>query len=256
MILTIATLVLIPLIIFQMVIVFKNRSEKITAPVVLISGTMIFIELTIRSIQIGFPALTNTFEALLFFAATILVVVGIYSIKSKGSQVISFGATIVAFILLLISSSPLTSNVLNPPIPALQSNWLLLHVSFSFIGQSFFVVSFIAAIGALRSKTKVEYYRKMVINSIIIGYPIYTAGAIIFGSIWASYAWGSFWSWDPKETWALITWFVYTIILHGRKTKYVTENRVAWLSIIGFMVSLFTFFGVNYLLAGLHSYNG
>lgn len=255
MILFIATVVLIPLIIFQMVIVFKNKVEHITAPIVLISGSLIYIELIIRSFKIGFPALTNMFEALLFFAATILFVIGIYKIKSESSQVISFGGTIIAFIMLLISSSPLTSGALNPPIPALQSNWLLLHVSFSFIGQTFFVVSFIAAIGSFVSKTKVEYYRKMVINSIIIGYPIYTAGAIIFGSIWASYAWGSFWSWDPKETWALITWLIYTIILHGRKTKYITDTRVSWLSIIGFLVSLFTFFGVNFLLPSLHSYN-
>jgi ABC-type transport system involved in cytochrome c biogenesis permease subunit len=256
MILQIASLMLIPLLVFQIVIILRGRSEQITAPVVLISGSMIFVELVLRSFKIGFPALTNTFEALLFFAASILIVVGIYRLKSRGNEIISFGATIVAFILLLISSSPLTSNSLNPPIPALQSNWLLLHVSFAFIGQAFFVVSFVAAISSLLSKKKVEYYRKMVINSIIIGYPIYTAGAIIFGSIWASYAWGSFWSWDPKETWALITWFVYTIILHGRKTKYIKNNTIALLSIIGFMVSLFTFFGVNYLLASLHSYTG
>ncbi|MGL1893037.1 MAG: cytochrome c biogenesis protein CcsA [Spirochaetaceae bacterium] len=256
MILQIATIILIPLVIFQMVTVFRGKTEKLTTPIVLLSGVLILITLIIRSFQIGFPALTNTFEALLFFACSILIVLGIYGIKSKGNNVINFGSTIVALIFLLMSSSPLTTNELNPPIPALQSNWLLLHVSFSFIGQAFFVVSFIAAIASLVSKTKVEYYRKLVLNSIIIGYPIYTAGAIIFGAIWASYAWGSFWSWDPKETWALITWFVYTIILHGRKTKYVTEVRLSWLSIIGFAVSLFTFFGVNYLLSSLHSYAG
>ncbi len=250
----IATVLLIPVIILQIIFILRNKKEKITPWISLVSGILLYVELTLRSFQIGFPALTNTFEALLFFAATTLIVAGILSLRGSVSEVISFGSIAVALILLLVASSPIAPKDINPPIPALQSNWLLLHVSFSFIGQSFFIVSFIGAIAALRSKDNKEKYTKVVVNSIIIGYPIYTAGAIIFGSIWAASAWGSFWSWDPKETWSLITWFVYTIYLHGRHTKYISGNQLLWLSIIGFAVSLFTFFGVNFLLSGLHSY--
>lgn len=256
MMLFIATILLIPVLIFQIITILKNKDDILTPVIILFSGLLILCEIIIRSFKIGFPALTNTYEGIIFLSASILIVAGLYSIISKGNKIITFGSTIVAMILLLISSSPIAPNGLNPPIPSLQSNWLILHVSFSFIGQSFFVVSFIAAIASLNSKNRVDYYRKLVINSIIIGYPIYTSGAIIFGSIWASFAWGSFWNWDPKEIWALVTWFVYTIILHGRSTKYINDKAISWLSILGFAVSLFTFFGVNFLLSSLHSYNG
>lgn len=249
-----ATVILIPVIVIEIIFLLGNKREKVTPWVSLTSGVLLVVELIIRSIKIGFPALTNTFEALLFFAAMVLLVTAIMLLRKKVSEVIGFGGTVVALILLLISSSPLIPADLNPPIPALQSNWLLLHVSFSFIGQSFFVVSFVAAIAALRSKHKREEYKRLVLKTIQIGYPIYTAGAIIFGAIWGSKAWGRFWGWDPKETWALITWFIYTIYLHGRKTKYLSGNRELWLAIVGFLISVFTFLGVNFLLPGLHSY--
>ena len=95
---------------------------------------------------------------------------------------------------------------------------------------------------------------KIIYTSIAIGYPIYTAGALIFGAIWAQYAWGSYWSWDPKETWALITWFIYTGYLHTRLIKKWRGKMTALLAIVGFVFTMFTFFGVNYLLSGLHSY--
>ena len=87
-----------------------------------------------------------------------------------------------------------------------------------------------------------------------IGYPVFTAGALVFGAIWAETAWGSWWSWDPKETWALITWLIYTAYLHTRLVKKMRGRTSALLAIIGFLATVFTFFGVNYLLSGLHSY--
>ncbi len=83
---------------------------------------------------------------------------------------------------------------------------------------------------------------------------MFTAGALIFGAIWAQHAWGSYWSWDPKETWALITWIIYTGYLHTRFVKKMRGKGSAVISIIGFVFTIFTFFGVNYLLSGLHSY--
>ena len=95
---------------------------------------------------------------------------------------------------------------------------------------------------------------RLVATSIGIGYPVFTAGALIFGAVWAETAWGAWWSWDPKETWALITWLIYTAYLH---TRLVRKLRGAWsavLAIGGFVAMAFTFFGVNFLLSGLHSY--
>ncbi|MBI5062206.1 MAG: cytochrome c biogenesis protein CcsA, partial [Desulfatitalea sp.] len=90
-------------------------------------------------------------------------------------------------------------------------------------------------------------------KSIVIGFPMLTLG-IITGAAWANYAWGSYWSWDPKETWSLITWFIYAGMLHLRMMRGWRGNRIALLSIIGFLAVLFTYFGVNYWLSGLHSY--
>lgn len=79
-------------------------------------------------------------------------------------------------------------------------------------------------------------------------------GALIFGAIWAESAWGSYWSWDPKETWALVTWIVYTLYLHVRLIMKRSDRIVALISVVGFVFTIFTFLGVNYLLSGLHSY--
>jgi ABC-type transport system involved in cytochrome c biogenesis permease subunit len=93
-------------------------------------------------------------------------------------------------------------------------------------------------------------------RAIAIGYPIFTLGALIFAMIWAAEAWGRFWAWDPKEVWALITWLYYATYLHLRLSKGWQGKRSAWLSVLGFMVVMFTLIGVNLVIAGLHSYSG
>ena len=172
------------------------------------------------------------------------------------SAFVLFGATIIALALLAISSSPLAPRTIQPPIPALRSFWLVLHVTFSFIGEAFFVVSFIAAIGCLvsRKEERRAELDRLVAAAIGIGYPVFTVGALVFGAIWAETAWGTWWSWDPKETWALITWLLYTAYLHTRLVRKLKGRTSAVLAIVGFVATLFTFFGVNYLLTGLHSY--
>jgi cytochrome c-type biogenesis protein CcsB len=129
-------------------------------------------------------------------------------------------------------------------------------VTLSFIGESFFIVAFVSSILYLgsRDEEKRERLDRLTYTSIGIGYPIFTVGALIFGAIWAQTAWGNYWSWDPKETWALITWLVYTAFLHTRLVRRLRGRISAILSIVGFAFTIFTFFGVNYLLSGLHSY--
>jgi cytochrome c-type biogenesis protein CcsB len=87
----------------------------------------------------------------------------------------------------------------------------------------------------------------------VFGFIWLTAG-IITGAVWANSAWGTYWSWDPKETWSLITWFFYAIILHARYTRGWSGGMIAMLAIFGFISVLFTYYGVNFLLSGLHSY--
>jgi ABC-type transport system involved in cytochrome c biogenesis permease subunit len=172
------------------------------------------------------------------------------------NKIISFISAFVALVFLAIASSPLTGKEALLPVPSLRSSWLLLHVSFSFIGEAFFVISFAAALAGLFAKTEEKRlnYDRITYTSIAVGYPVFTAGALIFGAIWAQKAWGIWWSWDPKETWALITWLVYTGYLHLRLITKKTGRLISLIAVIGFLCTVFTLFGVNYLLPGLHSY--
>lgn len=93
-------------------------------------------------------------------------------------------------------------------------------------------------------------------RAIVIGFPVFTLGALIFAMIWAEVAWGRFWGWDPKEVWALITWLFYSAYLHFRLSRGWQGLRSSWLAVIGFVIVLFTLIGVNLVIAGLHSYSG
>lgn len=211
-----------------------------------------------RSVGIGFVALTSTFESLVFYAAVVAVLVSAYSFQKKIPRIrfVSFFSTFLAAVLLAIASSPLLPKEALPPIPALKSAWLLLHVSLSFIGEAFFLVSFASAVAYLASKDEArrDAFDRVTYAAIAVGYPIFTAGALAFGAIWAEQAWGRWWSWDPKETWALVTWLVYTAYLHMRLAMRKKGTASAVVAALGFACTVFTFFGVNYLLPGLHSY--
>ena len=220
---------------------------------ILLAGTLVE-----RSLAIGFPALTSTWESLAFYAAVVAAVCVAYRLQRRLPYLplVVFFATVIVVALLLVATSPLAPAAALPPIPALRSGWLLLHVSFSFIGEAFFVASFVASILflAARDPSRRAAYDRITYTSVAIGYPIFLAGAMLFGAIWAEQAWGTWWSWDPKETWALVTCLVYTVYLHLR---LVVRRRDAWpaiVSVAGFLCTVFTFFGVNFLLAGLHAY--
>jgi ABC-type transport system involved in cytochrome c biogenesis permease subunit len=237
----------------------ENRRDPASHWLLAAAAVLLLATLVDRSIRIRFAAVTNTYESLLFFSAALCAVLFVLRVvrRTQGfSPFVLFGATIVALALLAISSSPLAPHAIQPPIPALRSFWLVLHVTFSFIGEAFFVVSFIAALGYFISRTEERRAEmdRLVAAAVGIGYPVFTAGALVFGAIWAETAWGAWWSWDPKETWALITWLIYTAYLHTRLVKRLRGRISAVLALVGFAATLFTFFGVNYLLPGLHSY--
>lgn len=99
-----------------------------------------------------------------------------------------------------------------------------------------------------------EMLDEITYKSIAIGFPIFTLGGLIFGAIWADQAWGVYWSWDPKETWSLITWFVYAFFLHSRLLRGWRGKKVAIVAVMGFIAVIFTYLGVNLLLSGLHAY--
>jgi ABC-type transport system involved in cytochrome c biogenesis permease subunit len=237
----------------------ENRRDPVSHWLLAAAAGLLVATLADRSVRIRFVAVTDTYESLVFFSAVICLV--LFSLRlarrTRGiSPFVMFGATMVCLVLLMVSSSPIAPRDVIPPVPALHSFWLVLHVTFAFVGEAFFVVSFIASIGYLASRNKDRRadMDRLAATAIGIGYPVFTAGALVFGAIWAETAWGTWWSWDPKETWALITWLVYTAYLLTRPVRRLRGKTSALLAITGFVAVLFTFFGVNFLLSGLHSF--
>jgi cytochrome c-type biogenesis protein CcsB len=219
----------------------------------------------------GHAPLSNLYESVVFFTWTIILIFGILDMKYKYRII---GAFVVPFALLGMAWAQLGLNSgIEPLVPALQSNWLLYHVITCFLGYACFAVacgisimylikigsesadSNAAAGGIVSSFPSARILDDMNYRSIMIGFPLLTLG-IITGAAWANYAWGTYWSWDPKETWSLIVWFVYAAFLHARITRGWVGKRAAWLSIIGFAATIFCYLGVNLFLSGLHSYGG
>ncbi|WDN88935.1 hypothetical protein BuS5_01903 [Desulfosarcina sp. BuS5] len=213
---------------------------------------------------IGHAPLTNLYESLIFFA---LVIVIIYLIIEHKYKYNLLGAFITPFACLAMAYASLSPNIndrIQPLIPALQSNWLIAHVVACFIGYAAFAISFGISLAYLLKKKKqgsktffnhfpaADILNELNHQLIIFGFLFLTIG-IITGAVWANSAWGRYWGWDPKETWSLVTWFVYATLLHARMTRGWTGKRIALLSMVGFLAVLFTYFGVNYL-PGLHSY--
>jgi len=287
--------------------------------------------------------LTNLYESLIFFVWCLILGYLIIEFKYKNRSFGAFVTPVAAVVLAFISLAGISTDI-EPLVPALQSNWLLIHVFMSFSSYSCFALSFstalmyliittdkktdssyifwtvtlgvfivvLAAMGLDYLKFKlpgmgsdqfIQNYlfkatfaspslgvvfvslvvsiafifaiwnwggslKNIVLNfgispqvldeitykSIAIGFPIFTLGGLIFGAIWADQAWGVYWSWDPKETWSLITWLVYAFFLHARLLRGWKGHKMAVVAVIGFVAVIFTYLGVNLLLSGLHAY--
>jgi cytochrome c-type biogenesis protein CcsB len=218
-----------------------------------------------RYLEAGYTPITNLHESLSFFSLTIVGVFIAFQHRYRAAILGSFVTPLALIVMLVSATFPSTIVPLNP---ALQSRWLGIHTVTAFAGYAAFAIAFCAGVmyllqeHFLKKKKLGALYRRLPSLEILddinyrcltIGFPLLTV-AIITGAIWAETAWGSYWSWDPKETWSLITWFVYAALLHGRLTTGWRGSRAAILAIVGFCVLLFTFLGVNLLLPGLHSY--
>ncbi len=218
---------------------------------------------------IGHAPLTNMYESLVFFAWCAAIFYVLLEIKFKLPIIGAFVMPIPFLTLAYTSLDKDLGKEISPLIPALQSNWLIAHVITCFIGYGAFAVA--AGLGIIYLLRQLADTRKfsqesllgnlpdlrtlddLIHKTIIFGFMWLSAG-IITGAVWANEAWGTYWSWDPKETWSIITWFIYALTLHARFTRGWNGSRIAWLSVLGFISVFFTYFGVNYLLAGLHSY--
>jgi cytochrome c-type biogenesis protein CcsB len=218
-----------------------------------------------RYIEAGYTPITNLHESLSFFS---LAVVSVFLAFQRRYRAVVLGSFVTPVALIIMLASASFSSKISPLNPALKSGWLGIHTSVAFAGYAAFAVAFSAGVmyllqeHFLKKKKLGALYRRLPsletlddINyrCLTVGFPLLTI-AIVSGAIWAESAWGSYWSWDPKETWSLITWFVYAALLHGRLTTGWRGRRAAMLAILGFCILLFTFLGVNLLLPGLHSY--
>jgi cytochrome c-type biogenesis protein CcsB len=334
---------------------FRNKAIGIVATAVTVTGFAFqtlalglrwkeFAEIGQMGVLRAVP-LTNLYESLIFFVWCLILAYLVIEFKYKNRSFGAFITPIAALALAFIDISGMSKNI-QPLVPALQSNWLLVHVMMSFFSYSMFAVSFSTALMYLIVRTEkrtepsyifwtvmlsvfvitlsamgldymtfkvaiktqeelIKSYlfrasflssspsvavlswvlalaftffiwrfggllKKIIVNlnislemldeitykSIAIGFPIFTLGGLIFGAIWADQAWGKYWTWDPKETWSLITWFFYAFYLHSRLMRGWKGRKVAIVAVLGFMAVIFTYLGVNLLLSGLHSYGG
>jgi len=204
----------------------------------------------------GHAPLSNFYESLIFYSWCIALVVIIMRKKLKVPLITAFASLAALFFMGYASLSPSVDRQIQPLIPALQSNWLHVHVFTCFIAYAAFAISFLCGLFymfSMRGMPPKETLEELNYQSVMVGFPMLTAG-ILTGAVWAHYAWGAYWSWDPKETWSLITWIVYALFLHARFARGWKGRKIAMLSIIGFGSVIFTYIGVNFILSGLHSY--
>jgi cytochrome c-type biogenesis protein CcsB len=248
------------------VILLRNLLSKIAGAILSIGFACHTLALFTRYAEAGYTPVTNLYESLSFFAWMIVGILLVVNLKYKINILGSF-LTPIALILMLFAFA-LPKEIL-PLAPVLRSFWHPFHVLFAFLGNAIFALGFCCGviyliqehqlkskrIGAIaRRLPALKVLDDLNYQSLTFGFPLLTLG-IITGAIWAEYAWGRYWNWDPKETWSLITWLFYAAMLHQRLTVGWRGRKAALMAIVGFFSVLFTFLGVNLLLSGLHSYS-
>ena len=274
----------------------SNLLAKIGRFSTIIANGILFFILCSRWIVAGYFPLSNLYESLLFLTWMLLTIYLYIETKTKSKLI---GSVLIPVTLLISGFANLTLSPemqkSSPLVPALQSNWLMMHVSMMLLSYGtlimgsllcilFLVISSykdvdlkimdnsslplynimldyyeakflspsteISELGKLKLLQSLDNWSYRIIG---LGFPFLTIG-IISGGVWANEAWGSYWSWDPKETWALITWLVFATYLHARITKGWEGKQTAILGGLGFFVIWICYLGVNFLGKGLHSY--
>ena len=218
-----------------------------------------------RYIEAGHTPITNMHEALSFFSCSLA---GFFLFIKRKRNIEILGTLVLPVISLMLIWASVMPRSINPIPPVLQSFWLPVHTILCFLGNAIFLMSFLISIvylvveGRIKKKSlpsitgklpSLETLDSLNERCMSYGFPFLTAG-IITGSLWAGFAWGSYWSWDPKEVFSLTTWIVYAILLHNRLAIGWRGRRTAYLMIVGFVMIVFTFLGVTFLTGGRHSY--
>jgi cytochrome c-type biogenesis protein CcsB len=220
--------------------------------------------------DVGYIPVSNLYEVFILFAVITALLYLFYEDRHRTRAMGGFALLIIsaAVAFLLWYTFEREAHHIQPLIPALQSYWMKIHVPANFIAYGGFAlaamlgVAYLLRLGAekrrpegllARTLPPLDLLDDVMYRAIALGFVAFTI-ATILGALWAAEAWGGYWSWDPKETWALIVWLNYAAWLHLRMTKGWRGAPMAWWAIVGLFVTLFAFLGVNMFLSGLHSY--
>lgn len=231
----------------------KNKFYSLIARLCLILAVLANFYLIFRHfLQSHRLPLTNTSETLFSLITFIILIYLVLAHRLRLSQALGFIVSLLSLIGLYLAFY-LFPRPLMPLLPALQSRWLVFHVLSCIIAYGFFTLAFITILAYLFKLGAGLNLLAIIHRCMVIGFFSLSLG-IILGSIWGKSAWGNWWNWDPKETWALITWLIYASYIHSCLLGTNTSKKLSLVSILGFLACLFTYLGVNYLLGGLHSY--
>ncbi len=241
----------------------KKSASKVSLYLSIIGFIFHTANIVVRYIEGGHIPVTSMHEATSFFSWSVLILFFIHEFKYKLGLLSSF---IMPIVFLLMFSSSVFPREIKALSPVLQSYWFGIHTILAFLGDAAFAMACGIGIMYLIQERNVKSRRLSTLfqklpslqtldeinyHLITLGFPLLTL-AMITGVIWANSAWGTYWRWDPKEVWSLITWIIYALVLHLRLTVGWRGKKAAILSIIGFIIVIFTFFGVTLILKGQH----
>ncbi|RJP71700.1 MAG: c-type cytochrome biogenesis protein CcsB [Candidatus Abyssobacteria bacterium SURF_17] len=233
----------------------RTASRILLFSTLLLSGIII-----VRTIEAGRPPYQSLYESVLWFSWSTTLAYLIVEKRFGNIFAAGFTVSLIAAVSCLYAALGCDPAV-EPLVPALQSDWFIWHVVIAFISYAVFVVAFsielayIALTGLFSPQKLMRYgmepesaarFHRTVHQLVLFGFPLLTLG-IVSGSAWAEQAWGRYWSWDPKETWSLITWTVYAVYLHAMTMARWRGGRASAINILGFVCIIMTFLGVNWI---------
>lgn len=220
-------------------------------------------ETYLKGAEVGHIPVSNLYEVFVLFALLTALIYLNYETRYRTRQLGAFVLLVItaAVAFLLWYTATRDAQIIQPLVPALQSWWMKLHVPANFVGYGAFAIAAMVGLARLLAQRGILATRLPVLpvlddimyRAIAVGFAFFTV-ATILGALWAAEAWGTYWQWDPKETWALIVWLNYAAWLHVRLNRQLRDSVLAWWAFVGLLITTFAFVGVNMFLSGLHSY--
>ncbi len=223
---------------------FALLRPRLAVPALVLHGTLIVRD----AFAYGRMPLIGMRETLSFLA---LALAALYLVAAWNRKRDLFTFIVIPFILFLQIGSLISPSMTGPLPPVLDTVWFELHVILSFVSYAFFAMG--AFFGVIALARREEPAERSQYRNVILGYVLFSA-AMIFGGIWAFYAWGTYWLWTPKELWTTIVWFFYSLYLHARLVRGWKGPKTVWMGIVGFVIVLFTYAGVGLLMKSSHQF--